>query len=219
MRMRFPTSHTRHLCAITIFRKDPEENPYKSKYIAREMLELAVPGNWEIIKENIFWGDQTIISMAIFRHLPYYKHELGGDFKYFTIWSLGWIQVEIVLDETAVDRVWVICWWTIFRAFLRWRIWKNWLQRSVVEIVMPSLWQEKSWQGRGKGEVFFCFCSILSRPFFWRKISDLNPTLWDFGSAKGQFSLPELQTWICFSEAVVDDECMDFFRRWFWMDV
>ena len=45
MRMRFPTSHTRHLCAITIFRKDPEENPYKSKYIAREMLELAVPGN------------------------------------------------------------------------------------------------------------------------------------------------------------------------------
>lgn len=160
-------------------------------------------------------SDQTIISMAIFRHLPYYKHELGGDFKYFTIWSLGWIQVEIVVDETAVDRVWVICPVNHFQSF------------SEVKDLEKLITEESGGDSdtlsmagevlarQGKGWSFF-LCSILSRPFFWRKISDLNRTLWDFGSGRTLFFAWTLDMDF-FSEAVVDDECMDFFRGW-WMD-
>lgn len=105
--------------------------------------------------------------------------------------------------------------WTIFRAFLE--------VKDLEKLITEEFGGDSdtlSMAGevlarQGKGCSFF-LCSILSRPFFWRKISDLNRTLWDFGSGRTLFFAWTLDMDF-FSEAVVDDECMDFFRGW-WMD-
>ena len=77
-----------------------------------------------------------------------------------------------------------------------------------MEIVTPSPWQEKSWQGRGKGEVFFCVLFFPAR-FFGGKSNTLR-----FWVGKRTVFLTWTLDMDFFSEAVVDDECMDFFRGW-----
>lgn len=71
--------------------QDPEENPYKSKYIAREMLELAVKDLEKLITEES-GGDSDTLSMAgevlarLFLFLGknlYYCEEVPGAEKYF----------------------------------------------------------------------------------------------------------------------------------------
>ena len=53
---------------------------------------------------------------------------------------------------------------------------------------MPSPWQERSWQGRGKGEVFF----LSFPPFLLTKISDLKNTNFVILGLEGQFSFSRL---------------------------